>query len=71
MTDTQGWVLLSGKAVAVASVAELREAARDCADAVLLVSCPDCGGSGFGHCCDGICAQPELAAEGVRFRRWL
>jgi DnaJ-class molecular chaperone len=21
--------------------------------------CPDCNGSGVGHCCDGICAQPE------------
>lgn len=21
--------------------------------------CPDCGGSGVAHCCDGICEQPE------------
>jgi hypothetical protein len=25
-----------------------------------LIPCPDCGGSGIAHCCDGICAQPEL-----------
>lgn len=24
----------------------------------LIVPCPDCGGSGIGHCCDGICEQP-------------
>jgi hypothetical protein len=23
-----------------------------------LIPCPDCGGSGVAHCCDGICAQP-------------
>jgi len=26
-----------------------------------LIPCPDCGGSGIVHCCDGICEQPELA----------
>lgn len=25
-----------------------------------MVPCPDCGGQGVGHCCDGICAQPEV-----------
>lgn len=25
------------------------------------IPCPDCGGSGVAHCCDGICAQPETA----------
>ena len=23
-----------------------------------MVPCPDCGGSGIAHCCDGICEQP-------------
>lgn len=23
------------------------------------VACPDCGGSGIAHCCEGDCAQPE------------
>ena len=23
-----------------------------------LIPCPDCGGSGIAHCCDGICEQP-------------
>jgi hypothetical protein len=25
----------------------------------MLVPCPDCGGQGIAHCCDGICAQPQ------------
>jgi hypothetical protein len=28
-----------------------------------MVPCPDCGGQGIGHCCDGVCEQPEPAAE--------
>jgi len=24
-----------------------------------MVPCPDCGGQGISHCCDGICAQPS------------
>lgn len=27
-----------------------------------MVPCPDCGGQGIAHCCDGICEQPELGA---------
>jgi hypothetical protein len=23
-----------------------------------MIPCPDCGGSGIAHCCDGICEQP-------------
>jgi hypothetical protein len=23
-----------------------------------LIPCPECGGSGIAHCCDGICEQP-------------
>ena len=23
-----------------------------------VIPCPDCGGSGIAHCCDGICEQP-------------
>lgn len=26
-----------------------------------MVPCPDCGGQGIGHCCDGICEQPVVA----------
>jgi hypothetical protein len=26
-----------------------------------LIPCPDCGGQGIAHCCDGICEQPERA----------
>jgi hypothetical protein len=25
-----------------------------------LVPCPDCGGQGIAHCCDGICKQPNV-----------
>ena len=28
-----------------------------------LVPCPDCGGSGIAHCCDGICEQPGTAGD--------
>jgi hypothetical protein len=24
-----------------------------------MIPCPDCGGSGIAHCCDGICEQPS------------
>jgi hypothetical protein len=24
-----------------------------------MIPCPDCGGQGVAHCCDGICEQPE------------
>ena len=24
-----------------------------------MVPCPDCGGQGVAHCCDGICEQPS------------
>ena len=23
-----------------------------------MIPCPDCGGQGIAHCCDGICEQP-------------
>jgi hypothetical protein len=23
-----------------------------------MIPCPDCGGSGIAHCCDGMCEQP-------------
>ena len=29
-------------------------------DAYELVPCPDCGGQGIAHCCDGICEQPAV-----------
>jgi len=25
-----------------------------------MIPCPDCGGQGIGHCCDGICEQPDI-----------
>jgi hypothetical protein len=28
-----------------------------------MIPCPDCGGQGIGHCCDGICEQPDLNAQ--------
>jgi hypothetical protein len=28
-----------------------------------LIPCPDCGGSGIAHCCDGICEQPGTAGD--------
>lgn len=28
-----------------------------------MIPCPDCGGQGIGHCCDGICEQPDLGAQ--------
>jgi len=28
-----------------------------------LTPCPDCGGSGIAHCCDGICEQPSTASD--------
>jgi len=28
-----------------------------------MIPCPDCGGQGIGHCCDGICEQPEAGVQ--------
>jgi len=28
-----------------------------------LIPCPDCGGTGIAHCCDGICEQPPTAND--------
>ncbi|MEA2906356.1 MAG: hypothetical protein QOI12_3743 [Alphaproteobacteria bacterium] len=25
-----------------------------------MIPCPDCGGHGIAHCCDGICEQPDV-----------
>jgi hypothetical protein len=41
-------------------------ASRDHRDACDLVPCPDCGGQGIAHCCDGICEQPEQSAPATR-----
>ena len=27
----------------------------------VMIPCPDCGGTGIAHCCDGICEQPDRA----------
>ncbi len=32
-----------------------------------MVPCPDCGGQGISHCCDGICEQPEIARPDGKF----
>jgi len=29
------------------------------AEAADFVPCPDCGGHGIAHCCEGLCEQPE------------
>jgi hypothetical protein len=29
-----------------------------------MIPCPDCGGSGIAHCCDGICEQPARPSDG-------
>jgi DnaJ-class molecular chaperone len=29
----------------------------------IAVPCPDCGGCGFSHCCDGLQEQPEKLGE--------
>ena len=31
-----------------------------------LVPCPDCGGQGIAHCCDGVCEQPGIAGTDRR-----
>jgi hypothetical protein len=28
-----------------------------------MIPCPDCGGQGIGHCCDGICEQPDAGSQ--------
>ena len=28
-----------------------------------MIPCPECGGQGIGHCCDGICEQPDHASQ--------
>ena len=30
------------------------------------IPCPECNGSGFGHCCDGICEQADFEEWSVR-----
>jgi hypothetical protein len=35
------------------------ETAATPAKDILFVPCPDCGGSGIAHCCDGLCEQPD------------
>jgi DnaJ-class molecular chaperone len=39
----------------------------------VLVPCPECGGHGIAHCCDGVCTQPDPqdgpeAAQGRQIR---
>jgi hypothetical protein len=28
-----------------------------------MIPCPECGGQGIAHCCDGVCEQPEFGAR--------
>jgi hypothetical protein len=28
-----------------------------------LIPCPECGGTGVAHCCDGICEQPRSNSD--------
>jgi hypothetical protein len=30
-----------------------------------MIPCPDCGGQGIAHCCDGICEQPSAGSRGA------
>jgi hypothetical protein len=34
-----------------------------------LIPCPDCGGQGIAHCCDGICEQPNVDQLDKAIRR--
>ena len=34
-----------------------------------LIPCPDCGGQGIAHCCDGICEQPNVDSLDEPIRR--
>jgi hypothetical protein len=33
---------------------------RDEASVDEVIPCPECGGQGIAHCCDGICEQPDI-----------
>jgi hypothetical protein len=37
-------------------------------DRDVMIPCPDCGGQGVAHCCDGICEQPAAADGNDRSR---
>ena len=28
-----------------------------------MIPCPECGGQGIAHCCDGVCEQPAAATD--------
>ena len=51
-TERPGFVRVAGRA------------GRD--DPADMVPCPDCGGQGIAHCCDGICAQPDTPEQPER-----
>jgi hypothetical protein len=42
--------------------ARLRAASEGADD---IIPCPDCGGQGIAHCCDGICEQPDAGADAL------
>jgi len=54
--DTCRWTGRPGFIRAASSEKHGREDRGD------MIPCPDCGGTGIAHCCDGICEQPENAA---------
>jgi hypothetical protein len=51
LCDTCRWTGRPGFVHAPRSVQE---------DPCSMIPCPDCGGQGIAHCCDGICEQPDL-----------
>ena len=50
LCDTCRWTGRPGFVRAPGSIQE---------DPCAIIPCPDCGGQGIAHCCDGICAQPH------------
>ena len=38
-------------------------------DRCAMIPCPDCGGQGIAHCCDGACEQPNLELMNESKRR--
>jgi hypothetical protein len=52
-TERPGFVLRRGADVGAAGVPQ----------PVSFIPCPDCGGQAIAHCCEGLCEQPQPAAE--------
>jgi len=54
---------LSGR-VGFVRAASLASAGDGVDERAGLIPCPDCGGTGIAHCCDGICEQPQAPGDG-------